>query len=155
MHFPRFCLLVLAAGATAGCASMPRSAPPGPAAVAREAIEQLFNRGDLGAADRLFSPELAAEERDFTMVIRRAFPGIHLTADRVIEQRDWVAIHWTATGVHAGDFGDLKATGRMVTWSGAWFWRVENGRVVDGKQFNVWDRFGLRAQLTASTGEAP
>jgi predicted ester cyclase len=125
-----------------------------PAAVVRRAVRELFTDGDLASADRNFSPESAAEERRFAERIRQAFPDLAITLDRVVQEGSWVAIHWTATGTHAGEFAGLAPTGRRATWSGAWFWRVQGTRIVDGKALNVWDQFGLRTQLAAG-GESP
>lgn len=123
-----------------------------PAAVVRLAIDSVFNLGRFDVADRFFETGFAAEERLFAQRIRSAFPDLVIHADQVLVQGAWVAVHWRATGTHHGDLGDIKATGRRASWTGAWFWRVEGGRIVDGKQYNVWDQLGLRMQLTSSGG---
>ena len=115
-------------------------------------VTEVFNAGRYDAADQLFTPQLARDERNFAQAIRRAFPDLHVVLDRVIAEGDWVAIHWTATGTHQGEFSGIAATGRKAVWSGSWFWRVANGRVVEGKELNVWDRQGLQAQLARPEG---
>lgn len=117
-------------------------------------VTDVFNAGRYDTADQLFSPPFAQDERTFAMAIRRAFPDLRVALDRVVDGGDWVAIHWTATGTHQGDFAGVPATGRKAVWSGAWFWRVANGRVVEGKELNVWDRQGLQTQLTRTEGAA-
>lgn len=126
-----------------------------PSAVVREVVRDLFNTGDLAVAERRFAPAMAQEERAFTVAIRRAFPDLQLTLERVVEQADWVAVRWTAQGTHSGPFAGVPATGRRVAWGGAWFWQVEGGRVVGGQSFNVWDRAGLMDQLTREPRGAP
>jgi predicted ester cyclase len=139
---------------TACAASRPPAPVPEPAAVVRRAVDEVFNQGQLEAAERHFAPEFAAEERLFAERIRRAFPDLVITLDRVVQEGPWVAVHWTATGTQRGEFAGIAPTGRRATWSGAWFWRVEGPRIVDGKALNVWDQFGLRAQL-AGAGSVP
>ncbi|MBS2018107.1 MAG: ester cyclase [Deltaproteobacteria bacterium] len=130
------------------------AAPPSPAMAPRPLVEravgEVFNAGQYDAVRRYFEPGFAEAEEAFARAIRGAFPDLHVALDRVVSEGDWVAIHWTATGTHQGDFAGVAATGRAARWSGAWFWRVVDGRIVDGKELNVWDRQGLMAQLTRS-----
>jgi predicted ester cyclase len=133
-----------------GCAPPVRPASPQPRDVVAQAVHALFNEGQLDAADRYFAPGFALEERRFAEVVRRAFPDLVIRLDRVVQEGGWVAIRWTATGTHRGAFGDLAATGRRATWSGAWFWRVADGKIIEGKALNVWDQKSLRDQLTGA-----
>lgn len=148
------CAAVLVLGLAAPCAGAQQPPAETPSAVLREVVRELFNAGDLAVAERRFAPAMAQEERNFTVALRRAFPDLQLTLDRVIEQGDWVAVRWTARGTHGGSFAGVAATGRRVSWGGAWFWRVEGGLIVDGKSFNVWDRAGLLEQLTRAPKDA-
>ncbi len=143
--------LLVVSSLVTSCRTIPPPTPSAdPRAVFEQAVRELFNQGHLEAAERLFAPGFAAEERRFTQVVRGAFPDLVIELDRLVQDGPWVAVHWTARGTHRGDFGDLQATGRHATWSGAWFWKVERGQIVDGKALNVWDQKGLREQLAGT-----
>lgn len=128
----------------------PKAQAVEPRALVRQAINELFNEGKLDAAERYFAPDFAVEERQFAIVVRKAFPDLRITLNKTVQEGHEVAIHWTASGTHSGDFLGVKATGRKATWSGTWFWTVRDGLISDGKAFNVWDRHGLLEQLTKS-----
>jgi len=39
-------------------------------------IDELFNKGDTAIADKYFAPDFAKEEKEFMLLIRKAFPDL-------------------------------------------------------------------------------
>ena len=86
--------------------------------------------------------------KDFKQFISEfydAFPDIHLTIDDMVVEGDKVAIRYTVTGTHKGEFMGIPPTNKKVT-----IWAIEIDRVVGGKFVEGWARFdtlGLMQQL--------
>jgi steroid delta-isomerase-like uncharacterized protein len=90
------------------------------------------------------SQDIAAAER-FVVSFRVAFPDGPLSIDDLIAEGDRVAHRWTVHGTHQRDFEGIPATGRLVTMTGIFIYRIAGGRVVE-----IWasvDDLGLLQQL--------
>jgi steroid delta-isomerase-like uncharacterized protein len=61
----------------------------------------------------------------------RAFPDMALAVDLIVAEDDLVAARWTITGTHTGPWGEVAPTGRAIVYSGATFFRLRDGRVVE------------------------
>jgi steroid delta-isomerase-like uncharacterized protein len=109
-------------------------------AVLRRIYEDVFNRGDVGAADDLLAPDvvdhtfgsqgLESTKRFFTDLLE-AFPDFHAEVHDVIGEGDLVASRITFTGTHHGEFAGVPATGRYVSVPGVDFVRFAAGKVVE------------------------
>lgn len=98
---------------------------------------------------RTASEAIAYMERWFT-----AFPDMRVrTTNRVVGESS-IAAEVEFTGTNTGPLGlggkDTPATGRSVTGHGAWFARVEGGRVVEFSSHP--DTAGMMAQLGLMPG---
>lgn len=104
--------------------------PPGdPATVVRTTLEAAYG-GDLAClADH---PGLAALAVALPKVFA-AFPDFHATWQQQLVEGDRVAIHFTLTGTHTGQWFGLAPTGRTVRFQNVAIARVADGRIV---QFN-------------------
>src|SRR4051794_172683 len=45
-------------------------------------------------------------------LFRTAFPDIHFSVNNIVAEANQVAVQYTFTGTHTGQFGELAATGR-------------------------------------------
>jgi predicted ester cyclase len=115
--------------------------------ILRYVVEELFNKGDTAIATKYFVPNFAKEEKEFTLLIRKAFPDLKITADIVVAENNIVAARWIATGTHQGVFLGIAPTNKTVTWNGSWFWTFKNGIITDGMGQGSWDALGLLKQL--------
>lgn len=59
------------------------------------------------------------------------FPGYQLKAEEMIAEGDQVFVRTTFTGTHKGNLGDIAPTNKLVTFSIALTYRIENGKIVD------------------------
>jgi steroid delta-isomerase-like uncharacterized protein len=74
-----------------------------------------------------------------------AFPDYTITPEIVLAEGDMVAMRWTATGTHHGEFNGIEPTGEEFTVSDMGMYRVEKGKITE-----VWiaaDVLGLLVQL--------
>ena len=108
---------------------------------AREILDPGFRfRGSLGVTADDVDGFLA-----YVRAIRTALADYRCIIDDLIESGDRAAARITFTGVHRSELLGVAATGRTVSWSGAAFFTVADGRIA-----GLWvlgDLDGLRRQL--------
>ncbi len=75
------------------------------------------------------------------------FPDARAVIDALVQEGDTVVGRFIWTGTHRGDFIDVPATNRLVSWTGTDWWRVENGKLAE--HWDVVDWAGLMQQLNA------
>jgi predicted ester cyclase len=127
-------------------------------ALFRRFVEQVANQGDLSVVDELLIPTFVEHEvlppgtpsgrdgvKHFFQTWRRGFPDGRVTLDLVIAEGDLVTAYETWTGIHAGEFMGIPASGKSVK-----FQAVDIIRVVDGEFVEHWgisDTMSLMQQL--------
>lgn len=132
-------------------------------AIARKYLDEAYNKGNLSAVEETFAPDVvkrwvqhgAAEERGLDakkatpIRLRKAFPDLHLAPDAMIAEGDMVAVQWTLTGTHSGEYATavvaLPPTGNHVKVGGVTVFRLFDGKIVD--EWTCFDRLGFRQQM--------
>jgi steroid delta-isomerase-like uncharacterized protein len=130
------------------------------AEVARSLVDDIFNRGDMGVFDRLFTedyvnhnmpvPDVPGTKEGFRRVIlgtRDAFPDVHVAIGGLIEQGDMVAFHDVATATSTNEYQGVPPNGAKLEWTEIHWLRVEDGAVVE--HWSSIDRLGILLQLGA------
>jgi predicted ester cyclase len=112
----------------------------------KQLIERLLDaheRSDPAGVREVLSPKLQWHVAGAPRVMGRedymkgleqghaAFSDLKLTVDDLIAEGDRVAARLTIEMHHTGDFLDLPPTGRSVTFSSAWFYRIVERHVVE------------------------
>jgi steroid delta-isomerase-like uncharacterized protein len=108
----------------------------------RRWLDEVFTRGDLDEADKLFTPNYALHDPSFphdvhgtegieryVAAYRSAFPDLTITIEDQLAEADKVVTRWTLRGTHSGEFLGLAPTGEEVTVSGIEFTRIAGGRI--------------------------
>jgi steroid delta-isomerase-like uncharacterized protein len=127
----------------------------------RRFYEEVWRKGNVDVADDVFARDyvrhdLRATEaepgpegqKQIASAFRSAFPDLTFDVEIVIAEGEYVAARWTASGTHTGRWGNIDATGRVVTLSGVNIFRFESGRVAE--IWNHRDDLGLQEQLGAA-----
>ena len=84
-----------------------------------------------------------------------AFPGIHLTADRVWLAGDTVIIRWIAIGIQETEFMGIPASKDTVTWTGINIQQIECGVTVESwSEVDHFGRIQQQGDLPVSSPEA-
>ena len=121
------------------------------ALVARFA-EELWHLKNYGIFDELCTPEFVAHDlpssvppdkdgfKGLAMMIHNAFPDAHLTVEDTIANKDKVALRWNATATHQGEFMEIPATNRKVSWSGITIYRIAGAKIEEW-----WNKSDLSA----------
>lgn len=82
-----------------------------------------------------------------------AFPDFHIEIDAMIAEGDNVVARWSASGTHGGELLGIKATGKDVRIRGITWFRLANGRLVEG--WDVWNEGRLFETLQAGARGQP
>ena len=76
---------------------------------------------------------------------RAAFPDLKIAVEQLVADDDNVAIAYTITGTHQGDFLGIPATGRQIKARGVQIARFENGQIVE--RWGSSDQLGILQQI--------
>jgi len=111
--------------------------------VARRIFEEVLNRGDFSVAGELVRdcyrhhpapPDLPEGVQGFCAILamyRAGFSDLQTTVEDTLGEGDRVAVRFSGTGTHDGDFMGIVPTGEKIRATGmAWF-RFEDGRVAE------------------------
>ena len=110
--------------------------------VTQEVFATSYIRHDLRPTAALSGPEGQAKiASDF----RQAFPDLLIEIDLMIAESDMVAARWTMEGTNLGFWGNAKPTGKHARFSGANFFRISQGKVIE--IWNIRDDLGLMQQI--------
>ncbi len=127
-------------------------------AIARRAIEELFNQGNLDVADELIapnyvnhdpvSPEEARGPEGFKQLVcgfRSAFPDLHFRIEDQIAEGDTAMTRWSALGTHQGELMGIAPTGNQVSVTGVGIDRIAGGKIEE--TWVYYDALGMLRQL--------
>ena len=116
------------------------------------ANDELFNKGSLDYADKVFAAEYSGHGpshiKEFVSARRKAFQDLQVTIEPVIAEGDMVAWQRTNTGTQTGDYMGHKPTSKKVTWKEMIFTRYNS----EGKIAEEWALSNMNDMLNASSG---
>jgi steroid delta-isomerase-like uncharacterized protein len=126
-------------------------------AIVRRFVEEVQNRHDVGALEKLFSPNftdhsnisnlpptLDGSKQFFTMLFT-AFPDMQATIHDQVAEGDKVVTRKTFHGTHQGEFMGIPPTDKHVVVDVIDIFRVASGEIKD--HWAVADMLGLMQQL--------
>ena len=127
-------------------------------ALPRRIFEDMETRGNIDAADEIFSRDFVGHMpigemhgpdsmKEFATALRIGFPDIRSTVEDQIEEGDRVVTRFTASGTHQGVFMGVPASGNHMEITGVIISRIANGKIVE--QWGVPDLLGMMQQIGA------
>jgi steroid delta-isomerase-like uncharacterized protein len=110
-------------------------------------LEQVaqFMRDPLTDHDSTGQPETLEHVRQSFDAYFKAFPDLQATIDDVTGENDLVTCRLTLSGTHQGEFMGHTATGKPISVSSIFAFRVAGGKIVE--RWEWVDRMGMRNQL--------
>lgn len=126
---------------------------------AQESLAENINAGNVDAAVQTFADDALDHDpapgqgagragfKTFFTALATAFPDAHIEPAQMVADDDHVAIAYTLTGTHEGDFNGLAATGRQIEVRGMQIARFENAEIVE--RWGSSDELGILKQLGA------
>ena len=129
----------------------------------RRLYEEIFGRGNYGAADELMaadvvshgagSPPVLGTEgiKSQAALLRTAIPDLRATLHDQFGHHDRVVSRWTGSGTHSGPLtlpaGTVAGTGRSISFDEIRIDRHARGRIVESwwipDRFTLWQQLGL------------
>jgi predicted ester cyclase len=140
-------------------------------AVVRRVFDDVWNQGNMAAADDLFAPTSVIHGptaapgqagpgafKQGVTDLRTTFPDLHFTVEDQIAEGDEVATRFTMHGTQKGELrmgpnAPIPPTGKEVTITGIVINRIQSGKITDG-WVNV-DQLGALQQLGLFPPPAP
>ncbi len=129
-------------------------------AVARRLYEQAWNKRRVEVVDEVISPSHALHDPHFygssigpaayksrISHFLAAFPDLRFTIEDMVTEKDKVAVSWTFSGTHKGDFEGIAPTNKKISVEGITIHHLANGKIMDS--YASWDALGLLQQLGA------
>lgn len=86
-------------------------------------------------------------EKQLVRAYQSAFPDATIEIENLVADGEKVAVRWTATGTHDGEFMGIEPTGNDVEIVGFEINQVEDGQIV--ASWGLFDGLGLLQQLGA------
>jgi steroid delta-isomerase-like uncharacterized protein len=84
--------------------------------------------------------------------MRASFPDLNVAVDKVVSDNDNIAIAYTLTGTHKGNFLGVAPTGRRISARGVQIARFEDGKLVE--RWGSSDQLGILQQIGADAAKA-
>ena len=120
--------------------------------------EEVVSKGNLDLIDEIFAPDFVAHEADqdirgpegvrqFIVMLRAAFPDLHVTVEDVLAEGDKVVQRWSGHGSHQGELMGLPPSGKRISVAGITISRFEDGKVAE--EWELYDMMGMMQQLGA------
>jgi steroid delta-isomerase-like uncharacterized protein len=129
-------------------------------ATVTRALEEMINTGDFSNASQRWAQDIIfhsptgqttrtlKEMVNELEVAHRAFPDMHLEVHEMLADGDYVAVRYTLTGTHRGEFNGIPPTGRSFKVAEMILHRFDDG----GMEREMWphiDFMGLMRQIGA------
>lgn len=126
----------------------------------QERLGEAIVAGELDVLDEVFAADVVDHDpapdqgpgpqgfKDFFSALRTAFPDLEVEVEKLVADDDHVAIAYTLSGTHEGDFNGVDPTGKKVTARGMQIGRFEDGKIVE--RWGSTDELGILQQLGAA-----
>ena len=123
----------------------------------QERLANAVNNGQLDDLDQVFARGVVDHDpapdqgpgpegfKQFFSMLRSAFPDLHITPEHVDSTEDDIALAYTITGTHKGDFLGVAPTGKRISARGMQIARFEDGKIVE--RWGSSDELGILKQL--------
>jgi steroid delta-isomerase-like uncharacterized protein len=124
---------------------------------ANERLGELVNTGDLDALGEVFADDVVDHDpapeqgpgvdgfKDFFTAMRTGFPDLKVAPATVVADDEQVAMAYTITGTHEGEFQGIEPTGKRIEARGVQVARFRDGKIVE--RWGSSDELGLVGQL--------
>ena len=124
---------------------------------AQERMAQAVNSGHLEVFSEVFAPSVIDHDpapdqqpgpegfKHYFATLRSAFPDLTVKPEHMVTTEDEIALAYTISGTHRGDFLGVAPTGKRISARGMQIARFENGQIVE--RWGSSDELGILKQL--------
>jgi steroid delta-isomerase-like uncharacterized protein len=131
-------------------------------AFVRRKIEELWNKGDLDAADEYFTSDFVSHDpaspeeirgpervKQNVTAVRSAFPDFHVEIVDQVAEGDKVVTRYVTTGTPEGELADIPPTGKRLEVAGMGIDYFSGGKIAESWEFLGALRLGSTTTLWA------
>ncbi len=124
---------------------------------AQEHLAENINAGNIDVAVQTFAADAVDHDpgpgqgpgregfRAFFTALTSAFPDAHIEPEHMVADDENIAIAYTLTGTHQGDFNGIAPTAKRIEVRGVQIGRFQNGEIVE--RWGSSDELGILKQL--------
>ena len=126
-------------------------------------IDEVMNQQNLDVIDELFAADYLMHDPAWPaevkgpegfkqwagMMLDPYFSDSRITIEDMIAEGDKVAVRWTWSGTHSGEFMGIPPTGKQIAVTGISIHRFADGEFVES--WAIYDSLGMMQQITAQT----
>ncbi|NLG49234.1 MAG: ester cyclase [Chloroflexi bacterium] len=120
-------------------------------------FEELMSLGHTEVADEIIGPDFPPQEKDlkpgpegikaYVDAYHAGFPDLRYDVQSMVAEGNQVAVRWTMTGIHEGEFMGISPTSEPISIPGMSFFDVEGSRLIQG--WIIYDHLALYEKLGA------
>ncbi len=126
---------------------------------AQEHLAENINSGDIDAAVESFAEDCVDHDpapdqpagregfKAFFTELKKGFPDAKLAPEETVADDDHIALAYTLSGTHEGEFQGIEPTHRRIEVRGLQIGRFEDGKIVE--RWGASDELGILRQLGA------
>jgi steroid delta-isomerase-like uncharacterized protein len=111
-----------------------------------EVVDQLISQSHALTSAHIFGTTVGpAAYKKQLGVFLTGFPDFRFAVEQTISENDKIAVMWTFTGSHQGEFLGIAPTNKTVSIIGITVHQVADGKILDS--LALWDAISLFRQL--------
>lgn len=127
-------------------------------AYVRRQIDELWNKGNLDAADECFTPDFVGHDpvnpeeirgpdgfRQSVAATRSAFPNFHVEIIDQVAEGDKVVTRYVTSGTHQGELPGIRPTGKRIEVAGMGIDYFSEGKIAESWEY--YDVMGMMQQM--------
>lgn len=135
-------------------------------AIVRRLYDEVWNKRRVELVDELMSPSHAMHDNHlpdsgvgpeaYKRQVARfvtAFPDLRFTVEDMVAENDRVAVGWTISATHKGEFRGISPTGKKISVEGITIHHIADGKIMDS--YANADYLGLMQQLGVAPAFGP
>jgi len=127
---------------------------------AQEKLAEEINAGNTAVVHEVFAENVVDHDpapdqgpgpegfHDFFKTLTSAFPDAHIEPQQLVADDDHVAVAYTLTGTHEGQFHGVEPTNKKIEVRGVQIARFEDAMIVE--RWGSTDELGILTQLGAA-----
>ena len=127
---------------------------------AQEKLGELINTGDIDRLHEVFADDVVDHDpapdqgpgpdgfKSFFRTLKSGFPDAQVEPATIVADDEHVALAYTLTGTHEGEFQGVAPTGRRIEVRGLQIGRFRDGKIVE--RWGSTDELGIMQQLGAA-----
>lgn len=120
---------------------------------------EVFNAGNMATADQLIAADVVEHDlpdsmqgiqnfKNWVSMMRKGFPDMKMTPDKLIADGDIAVAHVVMTGTNTGEFMGMPATNKKVKVGG-----IDMAKFKDNKVIEHWGTFDIHSMMMQLHGD--